>query len=264
VKQFIFLLIICNVSLLSAQEVTATFISSNTTSVPAIKKNYFRLGEKVVTLVRHGVAVDEPYVVVALHNNEFTAAEAAKKFVANNGGLYLELLNDNQRNISFSLFNKNMIADPNNIFTPKGRWLDLATGQKKDHVISQQLTEFANFIIDELPYDKTIISVHNNVAGDNSILRYTKGNDLYRNVKLIYHDPSRDPDDFIVTTDKEIFEKLKDQKFNVVLLGYQVKDDGSLSVFCTKSHRSYVGVETQLGHFNEQETILNAVAEILK
>jgi hypothetical protein len=264
VKPFIFLLIICNVSLLSAQDIVPSFVSNNTISVPVIKKNYFRLGEKVVTIVRHGVAVDEPYVVVALHNNEFTAAEAAKKFVSNNGGLYVELLNDNQRNISFSLFNKVMVVDPNNIFTPKGRWIDLAASQKKDHIISQQLTEFANFIIEELPIDKTVISVHNNLEGENSILRYSNGNDLNRNTKMIYIDPAKDPDDFIVTTNKDVFEKLKGLKFNVVLLGYQSRDDGSLGVFCTKTHRSYVGVETQLGHFEEQENLLNMIADILK
>jgi hypothetical protein len=264
VKLIILLLIICNVSLLSAQDVIPSFVSNTTTSFSTIKKNYFRLGEKVVTIVRHGIPVDEPYVVVALHNNEFTAAEAAKKFVANNGGLYVELLNDNQRNISFSLFNKDMVVDPNKIFTPKGRWQNLAPGQKKDHIIGQQLTEFANFIIEELPEDKTVISVHNNIDGENSIQRYTKGQDLARNVKMIFINPAMDPDDFIVTTNKEIFEKLKSHGYNVVLQGYQAKDDGSLSVYCTKMHKSYVGVETQLGHFNEQENILNTVAEILK
>jgi hypothetical protein len=258
----ILLLIVCNVSLLSAQEVQPTF-ASYTTSVPVIKKNYFRLGEKVITLVRHGVTTNEPYVVVALHNNEFTAAEAAKKFVADNGGLYLELLNDNQKNISFSLFNKDMVIDPNNIFTPKGRWLELSAGQKKDHIISQQITGFANFIIEELPVDKTIISVHNNIEGEYSITRYQKGKDLFRNVKFLYANPEADPDDFIVTSDKKIFDELKDRKINVVLQSYQSRVDGSLSVFCTKTHRSYVGVETQLGHFTEQERMLNAVAEIL-
>jgi hypothetical protein len=265
----ILLLIVCNVSLLSAQEVQPTFASYTTTGsatstkVPVIKKNYFRLGEKVLTLVRHGITTDEPYVVVALHSNEFTASEAAKKFVADNGGLYLELLNDNQKNIAFSLFNKNVVIDPNNIFTPKGRWLELSAGQKKDHIISQQITGFANFIIEELPTDKTIISVHNNVEGEFSITRYQKGKDLQRNVKLIYTNPESDPDDFILTTDKMIFDELKERKINVVLQSYQSRDDGSLSVFCTKTRRSYVGVETQLGHFNEQQRMLNAIAEIL-
>jgi hypothetical protein len=261
----ILLLIVCNVTLLSAQEVKPQFASLTTsvTSVPVIKKNYFRLGEKVLTLVRHGITTTEPYVVVALHNNEFTASEAAKKFVGENGGLYLELLNDNQKTISFSLFNKDLEIDPNNIFTPKGRWLELSAGQKKDHMISQQITGFANFIIEEFPSDKTIISVHNNVEGEFSIARFQKGKDLFRNVRLIYTNPDADPDDFILTTDKNIFDELKDRKINVVLQSYQSRDDGSLSVFCTKTRRSYVGVETQLGHFAEQERMLNAVAEIL-
>jgi hypothetical protein len=262
----ILLLIVCNVSLLSAQEVQpqfASFTTTSGTSTHVIKKNYFRLGEKVITLVRHGVTANEPYVVVALHNNEFTASEAAKKFVSDNGGLYLELLNNNERNISFSLFNKEMVIDPNNIFTPKGRWLELSAGQKKDHMISQQITGFANFIIEELPVDKTIISVHNNLEGEYSIARYGKGKDLFRNVKFIYTNPESDPDDFIVTSDKQIFEELKGKKINAVLQSYQSRDDGSLSVFCTKTRRSYVGVETQLGHFAEQERMLNSVAEIL-
>ena len=258
----ILLLIVCNVSLLSAQEVQPTF-ASYTTSVPVIKKSYFRLGEKVVTLVRHGVKTSEPYVVVSLHDNEFTASEAARKFVARHGGLYLQLENDNQKNIAFSLFNKKMVIDPNNIFTPKGRWQDLSAGQKKEHIIGQQITGLANFIIEELPIDKTIISVHNNVEGEYAIARYAKGKDLHRNVKQIYTNPEMDPDDFIVTTDKDIFDSLKDRKINVVLQSYQSRDDGSLSIFCTKTRRSYVGVETQLGHYAEQEMLLNIVADIL-
>ena len=278
------MLIVCNISLLSAQESTTPAYASNITTEPtalvsnstsyakapvtrkavATKKSFFRFGERVVALAKHTTAVDQPYVLLSLHNDEYTASEAARKFITEQGGSYLELLNNNERNIDFSLFDKQMTVDPNNIFTPKGRWSDLAANQKTDHIISQQLNEFAKFIIDEIPVEKAILSLHNNIANANTIDLYTKGTYSGKNAHLVYQNPEMDSNDYIVTTDKAIFEKLKEKKISVVFQPYSAKDNGSLSVFCAKTKRTYIGIETQSGHAIEQEQLIEAVAEILK
>ncbi|MCW3073791.1 MAG: hypothetical protein JWP69_860 [Flaviaesturariibacter sp.] len=278
------MLIIGNFSLLSAQENTTPVFASYTSTDPTVlvntstsfakapiakkavvtKKSYFRFGEKVVSIAKHTTASDQPYVLISLHNNEYAAAEAAHKFITEQGGEYLELLNNNERNIEFSLFDKEMIVDPNHIFTPKGRWNDLAANQKKDYIISQQIGALASFIIDEIPLQKAIISLHNNVAEAASIELYKKGGALHKTVRFIYHNPEMNPNDYIITTDKEVFEKLKERKVNVVLQNYQSKDDGSLNIFCAKTKRTYIGIETQTGHTTAQENLLNVVTDILK
>jgi hypothetical protein len=275
------MLIVCNIALLSAQENTSPSFASYTTSTDpvsfngasnaplvrkavATKKTYFRLGEKVVSLAKLSTADELPFIIVSLHSNEYTATEAARKFITEYGGTYIELLNNNERNIEFSLFEKKMSVDPNKIFTPRGRWNDLAANQKTDHIISQQITEFASFILNEIPVDKTIVSLHNNKEGDYSMNDYIKGGDFFKNARLVYQNPALSVNDFIITTDKVVFEKLKEKKLNVVFQNYQVKDDGSLGVFCAKTKRAYIGIETQIGHFNEQENMLRAVADILK
>ena len=278
------LLIIGNFSLLSAQESTTSVDASFNTTEPTVlvstttsfakspvakkavatKKSYFRFGEKVVALAKHATTSEQNFVLVSLHNNEYAAAEAAQKFVAENGGTFLELQNNNERNIEFTLFDKQMIVDPAHIFTPKGRWNDLAANQKKDHVISQQIGELASFIINEIPLQKAVVSLHNNIAGGHTIEMYGKNGSLAKNVRAFYQNPEMNSADFFFTTDKDVFEQLKDRKFNVVLQNFQTKDDGSLTVFCAKTRRSYIGIETGNGHTEAQEKMLNAVAEILK
>ncbi|MDB5253332.1 MAG: hypothetical protein JWP27_2501 [Flaviaesturariibacter sp.] len=278
------MLIICNISLLSAQETTTATMASNITTEPtyltststsfakapvarkavAARKSYFRFGERVVALARFSTTDEQPYVLLSLHHNEYTASEGARKFVSEQGGTYLELQNNNERNIEFTLFDKDMTVDPDNIFTPKGRWNDLSANLKKDHIISQQIAEFSKFILDEIPVDKTIVSLHNNTAGDASIDQYLKGGVLYRAAHAAFRNPDMDASDFIITTDKAIFEALKDKKVNVVLQNNMVKDDGSLSIYCGRSHRAYVSIETQTGHSAAQENLMAAVDEVLK
>jgi hypothetical protein len=277
------MLIICNISLLSAQEAATsfaspvttepTFLTSTSTSFAkapaarkavATRKSYFRFGERVVALARFSTTDEQPYVLLSLHHNEYNASETARKFVSEQGGTYLEVQNNNERNIEFTLFDKEMTVDPDNIFTPKGRWNDLSANQKKDHIISQQIGEFSKFILNEIPLDKTIISLHNNAADDASIDQYMKGGSQYRNAHSAFRNPEMNANDFVITTDKAVFERLRDRKINVVLQNNMIKDDGSLSFYCAHSRRTYVGIETQTGHALAQESILAAVTEALK
>ncbi|MDB5197365.1 MAG: hypothetical protein JWP88_1736 [Flaviaesturariibacter sp.] len=277
------MLIVCNISLLSAQESTAPAYALNTTEptvlvnsstsfakapiasqAVATKKSFFRFGERVVTLAKHTTAIDQPYVLISLHNDEYTASEAARKAIQQDGGSYIEVLNNNERNIAFTLFNKEMTVDPNNIFTPKGRWADLAANQKTDHVISQQIGEFAKFIIDEIPVEKAIISLHNNTEDAYTIDMFQKGGCFANSARFVYQNTEMDENDFVLTTDKAVFEKLKEKKISVVFQPYSVKDNGSLNVFCAKTKRRYIGIETQVGHSAEQEKVIETVTEILK
>lgn len=264
-------------TLVAAQDVQPSFTafdpnaSSLTPNVPTpvstsrtAKKSYYRLGEKVLTLVKHGDEETARFVLLSLHHSEYTATQAARQFVLKHGGKYVELDNGYQHNIQFTLFNRQLQVDPDRIFTPMGRWNDLAANRKTDHIISQQIAGLAQFILEEIPHDKTIVSVHNNGEGDYTIDHYAKGQPLAKHARMVHRNQDMNANDFFLTTDKDIFAALKEKNFNVVLQTYQLKDDGSLSIYCARTRRVYVGIETQLGHFNEQEKMIAAIAEILK
>ncbi|RYY89435.1 MAG: hypothetical protein EOO15_06235 [Chitinophagaceae bacterium] len=283
------MMLLCSVGLLSAQEQSSpltAYVSNHIARIagPSVapaeavvekapaarmslvsqRKTYFRLGERLITLNRQATDESVPYIFISLHNNETAIAEAARRSIFAQGGTLLELLNDNQREIEFTLFEKELSVDPNNIFTPKGRNRELSINSKVDAVISRQLNSFSQFILEEIPYDKTIVSVHSNEAGEATVNDYTRNGSRERDAVQVFVNPEQNASDFFVTTDKAIFQQLKDKKFNVVLFGARSKDDGSLAVYCSRMHRNYVGIETGRGHDAQQEAMIAAIAESMR
>lgn len=230
---------------------------------PTTEKSFFRLGDKVMTLAKHGDESDKPYIMVSLHHNETTSIAEAKDFVVYNGGVFYELLNNNQRNVSFELLDKKVVFDPNRIFTGWGRTENLKLNKSWNKVADKQLLNFARFILNELPESKTIVAVHNNTDGNYSINSYKKGGELEKDAKEVYHNTTMDADDFFLTTSKTLYDKLKQQECNVVLQSNKAKDDGSLSIYCAKAFRDYVNVETQHGHTSELKNMLKILEEVL-
>jgi hypothetical protein len=277
------MLLLCNISLLSAQEASSPVAIHKQNnpeyfSGPALtaanapakrlslqtRRMYYRLGDRLLTINKQVTDDTQPYMFISLHNNENAVAETARNFILSEGGSLLELLNDNRRNIDFTLFDKELSVDPNNIFTPKGRNQDLSVNKKTDMIISHQLNGFAQFIIGELPYEKVIVSVHSNDAGDYTINAFSKNGEHERDAWMMFRNPALDENDFFVTTDKDLYNQLKERNLNVVLQSIRSKDDGSLAVFCGRTHRGYIGIETRKGHNEEQERMVRIVHEILK
>ncbi|GAB4091663.1 hypothetical protein GCM10028786_05890 [Flaviaesturariibacter terrae] len=283
------MMLLCNIGLLSAQDQTAPLTSyvsnqmarisgpsvytgTETPEAPAPKrvvtmvqrKTYFRLGERLITLNRQATNESVPYIFVSLHNNETGIAEAARRSIFANGGTMLELLNENQRDIEFTLFEKQLSVDPNNIFTPKGRNRELSVNSKTDVVISRQLNGFAQFLLEEMPHDKTVVSVHSNEGSELLVTQFARNADRDRDATMVYINPDQSASDFFTTTDKNIFQQLKEKKFNVVLLSARSKDDGSLAVYCGRMHRAYVGIETARGHEDQQDAMIAVISSILR
>jgi len=228
------------------------------------RKTYFRLGERLIAIQKQVTDESAPFVVISLHHNEEAVSEAARRFVLERGGTFLELLNAKQRNIEFSLFEKEMNVDPNRIFTPRGRNQDLSINRKTDMIIAHQLNTLAQFFIGEIPTDKTIISVHSNDPGEYGISEYADKGDRDRDAYLVYRNPSMKEGNFFVTTSRQQFFVLKEKGFNVVLQSVRCKDDGSLGVFCGRTRRAYIGIETLKGEEAEQQRMIETVAEMLR
>ena len=81
----------------------------------------------------------------------------------------------------------------------------------------------------------------------------------------MYINPERDPDDFFFVTDQKVFDELKRRKLNVVLQDNRIRrDDGSLSVHAGRKGISYINVEAEPGHFQEQIRMIEIAFELLE
>lgn len=247
--------------ILAGQGDAFTFTSS---TEPATNKNFFRLGDKVLTLVRHGDNTEKPYVLLSLHHNESTAIRAARQFVNEKGGVFYELLNNEQRLVAFELMERKVRFDPNRIFTSRGREDNLKLYKSWHKVVQEQVLYFSRFILNELPEDKVIIAVHNNTDGHYNITDYKKGGKLARDAREVFINPEMDADNFYLTTSQDFYDQLKELNFNVILQANKAKDDGSLSVYCGKTNKPYINIETQEGQLEEQLMMLTVAEKILK
>jgi hypothetical protein len=105
--------------------------------------------------------------------------------------------------------------------------------------------------------------VHNNQNGNYSINSYKPGTS--KDVLKWYKNPKRDPDNFFIVNNNEMFKGIKERGFNAVLQNsIKATDDGSLSIYFGKKHLVYVNIETQKGNTNEQVKMLNALFSTLR
>lgn len=247
--------------LLAAQEDNFTYTSN---SEPFTERNFFRLGNRVLTLAKHGNHDTKPFVLLSLHNNEHTAIQTGLDYVSENGGAFYQLINEGERNVSFELMNQRYLFDPNRIFTYRGREANLRMFKSLDKRTHDQVLQFAQFILNEIPFRKTIVALHNNTEGEYDLNEYRKGGKYYRETKAVHYNPDMDLDDFFLTTDETVYERLKNLNYNVILQNNsKVKDDGSLSVYCAKVNRKYINIETQFGHTGVQQEMLDVLEKVL-
>lgn len=245
---------------LVAQNSAPQFASyTNATS----EKNFFRLGDNLITIKRQGNLFEQPFVFVSLHHNETTASSAALDYIEKEGGQFISLENNYHRNIDFELINKQYSFDPNQIFTKKGRAASLRTGPYKN-TVAGEIQRFAHFLLDEIPENKIIVAMHNHDDQEWGISKFTKGK-WKRNAKEVFINPDLDEDDYYVTTDEFVFNQLKEKKFNVMLHNNHGSwDDGSMLVYYGRLNKMYIDVVTEFGHYEQQQKMVNALTEILK
>ena len=201
-----------------------------------------------------------PVQFIQLHSNEETADRVTSSISAQVGINYLQILNDNKRLISFQLQNNAYQFDPNRIFSKEGIVSFLQTRSTYSDTAFKAIAGFSQFLLDLLDHSKTMVSVHNNTDNEFSLSDYKKNNS-----GLVFQNQMLDPDDFFITTDSTLFERLKEKNFNVVLeFSKDIVDDGSLSLYCSRNNIRYVNIEAQHGHGKEQLIMLEALIAILR
>jgi len=204
---------------------------------------------------------------VNLHENEKTSIQAAELYLLQNGGKLLKLVNKGQRFITFNQKKKTYWFDPNRIFSPAGidstlkllSYRPAATGAEEVRYFSDQL------LITFIDSSSLIIALHNNMDSLLSVNSYLEDQNLQKHFGAVHINPDLDPDDFILTTDSTLFNRIREKNLNVVYEnGASVSDDGSLSVYAALHKIPYINVEAQHDHCDEQLAMLQALDEIIK
>ena len=72
-----------------------------------------------------------------------------------------------------------------------------------------------------------------------------------------------DNDDLILVTDLKLFNRLKQEKVNVILQSPDAPDDGSLSVYAMGKNIPYINVEVQHGHQYENLRLIEIAVKAL-
>lgn len=225
------------------------------------------LNDKAIQILRYQYG--DPHInFLVLHDTENTGLKAAFQFLGIYGGCIVELKYGDVRNIDFSDSLKQFSFDPNNMFTDEGAYLGLArySVSQVHNGLYEKVRKLGTDVLKFGTVDSlgVIITLHNNYNGGFSIYSYTQGNYLETSAEDVYINSKMDPDDLVFVTDRRFFEYLKQKEINVVLQGYQVPDDGSLSVYAMKNNIPYANIEVQHGHLAENYRIILAISEMLK
>ncbi|MBM3309537.1 MAG: hypothetical protein FJY77_04715 [Candidatus Altiarchaeales archaeon] len=234
------------------------------------------LGETEIYLRRAGNRGDKR-LYVRLHCDENTAAEAALSFVREEGGEALIVEAQQYRAVNFEFTyggeKRKYYFDANRIFTPAGRDATLSIARRKNpqtgvdealawrlgekEAVMLILTGFTKTLLNAMDLDsrELVVAVHNNRT-------YTL-DEAAKTAKpgFVHKNPGRSLNDFFLVTQESDFAQLKAMGFNVVMQDNKnVKDDGSLSVFC--KNKRYINIEAAHDHSKQQLEMLQALQEL--
>lgn len=239
--------------------------SSSSAIEPVVNSFKHQLGNRSIEIKVSQYEPADNIFLLQLHDNEETAERVAREYLSANGGTLLNIENGGNRNILFSQSGKRYEFDPNRIFTSKGikETLDLFGSHHRQAEVS--IKDFASILLEQLPEAATIVALHNNTDKRYSLNSFKTEKDLRKSVHSIHHNTAMDEDDFFITTDSLLYQGLKDKNYSVVLQNNAtVPDDGSLSVYLGREGRSYVNIEAEYGHLQQQSDMLHILVQLLK
>jgi len=204
-------------------------------------------------------------VFINLHDDEFTSVDAARILLETEGGMLIEVENDLQRIINFQLGRYKYSVDPNRIFSPKGIVKSLSEFGRNSEKATQEVAKFGQRILQLIPKNtRCIIALHNNTPDLFSAGTYTIGSKRAKEAKKVFINPVQDADDFFLTTDNILYEKLANHGYNTILQdNINCNDDGSLSVWCGRRNIRYVNCETEHGKTDQYYEMIRTLMDLL-
>lgn len=200
-----------------------------------------------------------------MHDNETTSVEAAEPVVKKYGGRLLQLQSKGKREVRFELKGDVFEFDPNRIYSAKGVELTLKKHNNYSQEAASVLEDFSKKLTHSwIDTSKMVVALHNNDDDNFSVDSYNENGEFAADVAEIYISSQRNKFDFFYVTDKEIFDLLKQNDFNVVLQNNEAaNDDGSLSVYCGKKNIPYINIEARYDHIREQHEMVIAIQDFI-
>ena len=228
---------------------------------------HYKLGERKLPIKVKQYGDVSDLIFINMHDDENSSVEATKLILEKNGGLLVEIDNFQQRNIKFKLGQSIFQFDPNRIFTREGIEQTLMLYHKKvNKRAADEIEKFGQWIVRLIPEKpKCVIALHNNTEGNFTIKNYLPEGDRSGDALNVHSSAEEDPDDFLITTDEEIFTGMKEAGYNVMLQdNINAKEDGSLSVYCGKRNISYVNLETEHGKVVQYKIMMEKLLNTVK
>lgn len=225
----------------------------------------YLLGATKVAFCEHKLPEKGTVIVLNVHEDEVTSIETLFAYSALEAFDFFYLKHKGTRRIQFDLDEEVFSFDPNRIFTKKGRKMTLKDGGNYSKKARKEVKKFAEEICKRIDGFSVVIALHNNSDVNYTIKSYLPSGEEAQNTKAIHINPAAIADDFIYTTEHDFFEQFKALDINVILQDKKrYVNDGSLSVYCGKRGIPYVNIETEIGHFEAQMTLLSATFKILE
>lgn len=240
---------------------------STTLKLSSTEKTFhYKLGERKLPIKVKQYGEVKDLVFINMHDDENSSVEATKLLLEKTGGILIEVDNFQKRNIKFRLGPSIFQFDPNRIFTREGIEQTLTFHHKKvNKRAADEIEKFGQWLLRLIPENpKCVIALHNNSEGNFTIKNYLPEGDRKGDARNVHFAMEQDPDDFLITTDDEIFTGMKEAGYNIMLQdNVNAREDGSLSVYCGKRNMSYVNLETQHGKVMQykimMEKLLNTI-----
>jgi len=280
IHRFIFCKIdflICFCIFLSSLDLSGQDIPSYIKTIP--------LGDDTVQLKVYKKS-GENFVFAHVHENEVASLEAGKQLLQTYGGKLVTIAHSfdgsTNRNVTFKSGNTVYAFDPNRIYSDDTnvliKTIQVVKGSGKvDDKIVKMVKKLADQIWQEVHEYPIIVAIHNNKntpaelktswlfwqylePESYSIKSYIKSHDQTSDSNQsctdIYINPQINNSEFFIVTQKQDFDMLAKNRYNVVLQNDKPIDDGSMSVYAHGKNKRYINSEAKMGRVKEQVEML--------
>lgn len=229
------------------------------------KTIFYKLAENTIPIRIQQYGERTDIVFINLHDDETTSVDAARRILDELGGMLIKIENNAQRNIRFRLGQNIYKVDPNRIFSKEGIKKSLEQLGRTSGKAIDEASKFGERILELMPAQaECIIALHNNTPGFFSAIEYAPGNKRAADSKTVYINPEQDADDFFLTTDDLLYEKLAEKGYNTILQDNKnCTEDGSLSVYCGKRNIRYVNCETEHGKSDQYYQMMQSLFAVI-
>lgn len=205
------------------------------------------------------------FTLLNLHDDENTAAEAGKAFIEKYDGRLIELRHGRGREVVVRLEGKLHRFDPNRMFSDAGLRKSLEYFRNYSDNIFAIAANFRDSLTDLFAVREgmAVIILHNNTPDKMTIKDFRPGEWYGEDTREISINPERDPDNFFVVAQNDLFAALDLKGYNVALKAHNPPDRGMVMDYFEHLEVLCVTVETEHDKLAEQAEMLEVLWEII-